>query len=151
MAGFKSTVTPYLCAKDAAGAVEFYKKAFGAVETMRLADASGKVMHAEFEIAGGRLMISDEFPEMGVVSPLTVGGCPLMISLEVEDVDAAFARALAAGAEQLRQVSDQFYGHRNGQVKDPIGYRWDISTVVEKLTNAEMEARFAKLMAGGGQ
>ncbi len=108
------TITPYICVKDAVNAIEFYKKAFGATELMRLADPSGKIGHAEIKIGDSHLMIADEFPEMNFRSPQSLGGSPVSIFLYVEDVDAMANQAVAAGAKVVREVKDQFYGDRSG-------------------------------------
>ena len=135
------TATPYLIIKDAASAIEFYKKAFGATELMRMADPSGKVMHAEIKIGDSPIMIADEFPEMGARSPQSLGGSPVNIYLYVEDVDALFSQAMAAGAKVLMPVKDQFYGDRSGGVTDPFGHVWYIATHKEDLTPDEIRQR----------
>ena len=139
-------VTPYLAVDDAAGAIEFYGVVFGATERMRMAAPEGKVGHAEIQIGDSLVMLSDEFPEMGVSSPKTVGGSPVTLSVYVEDVDAVVARAVAAGATELRPVEDQFYGDRTGQFEDPFGHRWSVATHVEDVPPDEMAARAAKAM-----
>ena len=136
------TVTPYLCCKDAAAAIDFYKKAFGATEVMRI-DNEGNVGHAEIQIGDSRVMLADEFPEIGFLSPATVGGSPVMIHLYVEDVDTTANRAVAAGAKVTRPVADQFYGDRGGQFQDPFGHKWYVSTHTEDLTPEEIEKRAA--------
>src|SRR5437763_14338970 len=108
------TATPYLIVKGAAEAIEFYKKAFGAKELMRFADPSGKVGHAEIKIGDSPIMLADEYPDMGIRSPQTLGGSPVIILLYVHDVDALTQQALAAGAKVERPVTDQFYGDRSG-------------------------------------
>ena len=122
------TVTPYLCAKDAPAALEFYKKAFSAVETLRWPDPSGRISHAEFKIGEAVIMLSDEHPEIDVLSPATLGGSAVLLVLTVPNVDALFAQAVAAGATVRGPVTDQPYGRRSGQLVDPFGYRWDIGT-----------------------
>jgi PhnB protein len=143
------SVTPYLCCKDAAAAIEFYKKAFGATEVMRMGDPGGKVGHAELQIGDSRVMLADEFPEMGFLSPKTVGGSPVMIHLYVEDVDATANRAVAAGGKVTRPVADQFYGDRGGQVEDPFGHKWYVATHKEDLSPEEIGKRAAAAMSGG--
>jgi PhnB protein len=136
------TVTPYLIMKDAAAAIEFYKKALGATEVMRLADESGKVMHAEIKVGDSVIMLADEFPDMGVVGPQTLGGTPVTLHLYVEDVDSFFQRAIDAGASVKRPVQDQFYGDRSGQFVDPFGHSWSVGTHKEDVTPEEMMKRF---------
>lgn len=147
-------VTPYLCVDGAAAAIEFYTEVFGATERMRMGggpgDASDKVGHAELQIGDGLIILSDEFPEMGAVSPSTIGGSPVTISVYVEDVDDVFARALAAGASALRPVEDQFYGDRSGQFEDPFGHRWSVATHIEDVPPDEMARRAAEMAQGEG-
>src|SRR4051812_20378147 len=120
------TATPYLIVKGAAAAIDFYKKAFGATELMRLADPGGRVGHAEVKIGDSPIMLADEFPEMGSRSPQTLGGSPVGIALYVEDADAVFNAAVAAGAKVKRPMADQFYGDRTGTVEDPFGHVWTV-------------------------
>ncbi len=123
------TATPYLCNRDTAGALAFYEKAFGAVETMRLTDDQGRVSHAEIKIGDARIMVSDEHPEINVLSPQTLGGSPVMIVLDVEDVDALFHQAVAAGMTVDRPLQDGFGGAlRTAKLIDPYGHRWMILT-----------------------
>jgi PhnB protein len=135
------TVTPYLILNDAAAAIEFYKKALGAAEVMRMDDPSGKIHHAEIGIGGSRIMLADEHPDIQALSPKTIGGSPVSIHLYVEDVDIAVERAVAAGAKLIRPVADQFYGDRVGGIEDPFGYRWFIATHKEDLTMEEIRRR----------
>jgi PhnB protein len=140
--GFRITATPYLCAKDTASAIAFYKKAFGAIETARLTEPSGRISHAEITIGDARIMISDEFPEINVLSPQTIGGSPVMIVLEVEDVDALFSQAVSAGATVDRPLMDAFDGAmRNGKLVDPYGHRWMILTQMEEMSPEELQKR----------
>lgn len=141
----RQTATAFLIMNDAARAIEFYKRAFGAVETMRLTGPGDKIGHAEIRIGNSTIMLADEFPDYGALSAQTIGGSPVKIHLQVDDVDAMAARALAAGAKVLRPVQDQFYGERSGQFTDPFGYTWMISTQTEQLTAEEIESRFAAL------
>lgn len=143
------TATPYLVVKDAARALEFYKKAFNARELYRLDMPGGKVGHAEFEIGNSRLMLADEFPEMGARGPETLGGTPVSFLLYVEDVDAFFKQALAAGGQEERPVKDQFYGDRAGTLRDPFGHRWTIATNKEEVPPEEMQRRMAEAMKQG--
>lgn len=136
------TATPYLIVKDAAAAIEFYKQAFGAIELERIADASGKTRHAEIKIGDSPFMMTEEsteYPEW--LSPQSRGGTPVHIYLYVEDVDAVFERAIAAGAKQLLPVQDQFYGDRSGGVTDPFGHVWYIATHIEDVSGEEIMRR----------
>jgi PhnB protein len=137
------TATPYLIIKDAAKAIEFYKKAFGARELARMADPAGKIGHADIKIGNSHIMIADEFPEMGARAPVSLGGSPVSIFLYVEDVDAVAKQAVAAGAKILRPVQDQFWGDRYGKLADPFGHIWDIATHKEDLTPDELKKRAA--------
>jgi PhnB protein len=146
------TATPYLIVKDAGRALEFYKKAFGATELMRLEGPDGKIGHAEICIGDSPIMLADEFPDMGYRSPQALGGSPISICLYVEDVDALFQQALAAGATVVRPVKDQFYGDRSGTLSDPFGHVWTIATHKEDLSPEEVRRRseaFLKQHAGG--
>ena len=143
------TVTPYLCLKGAGEAIEFYKKAFGATEVFRMQDPSGKVGHAEIQIGDSRVMLADEYPAMGHKGPSAFGGSPVTIHLYVEDVDAMFNQAVAAGAKSVRPLADQFYGDRTGAIEDPFGHSWYLATHKEDLTPEEMGKRAAAAMAGG--
>ncbi|MGB7622918.1 MAG: VOC family protein [Terriglobia bacterium] len=136
-----SSVTPHLITKDAPQALEFYKKAFGAIELMRQAGPQGKIMHAEIKIGSSVIMLADEFPEMGALSPASVGGCPVTFYVYVEDVDALFSRAIAAGAKEKEPVKVEFYGDRRGGVTDPFGYVWYIATHVEDVSPEELAKR----------
>ena len=142
--GFHS-LTPYLCVSDAARAIEFYDKAFGATLMMRLADPSGRVGHAELKVGDSVIMLADEHPEYGVRSPRAFGGSPVSLHLYVEDVDAVVARAVAAGAKVVHPVADKFYGDRSGRVEDPFGHVWDIGTHKEDVSPAEVERRYAAM------
>jgi PhnB protein len=137
------TVTPYLILRGAGDAIAFYEKAFGAEEVMRIGGPGGRIGHAEIKIGDSRLMLADEHPEIGALSPKTVGGSPVSIHLYVEDVDAAVERAVAVGAKLVRPVADQFYGDRTGGIEDPFGYRWFIATRQEDLTSEEIRRRAA--------
>jgi PhnB protein len=140
------TATPYLIVKNAAAALDFYKRAFGATESMRLADPSGKVGHAEIKIGDSTIMLADEFPEMGILAPQAPRSAGVSILLYVEDVDAQFRQALAAGATQLRPVKDQFYGDRSGTLADPFGHVWSLATHKEDVTTEEVYRRFEASM-----
>ena len=142
------TVTPYLIIKGAAGAIEFYKKAFGATELFRMTQPDGRVGHAEIKIGNSPLMLADEFPEMGARSPQSFGGSPVSILLYVEDVDAFAGQAIAAGAKVIRPVKDQFYGDRSGSFEDPFGHHWHIATHKEDVSPEEMHKRAAAAHGG---
>jgi PhnB protein len=139
--------TPHLTCKNAEAAIEFYKKAFGAVELFRIGEP-GMVGHAEIKIGNAIIMLADEHPQMGAVSPETLGGTPVRLLIYVEDVDAFSANAVAEGVSVLRPVENQFYGDRMGQFKDPFGHVWSFATHVEDVPPDEMDER-AKAMYGG--
>jgi PhnB protein len=145
IAAVQQVLAPYLALKNASQAIEFYKKAFGAKETMRLTQPDGRIGHAEIEIGGAKIMLSDEFPDYGSLSPQTLGGSPTKIHLYVEDVDAVAKRAVAAGAKIIRPIEDQFYGDRSGQIADPFGYTWIISTHKESVSTEEVQRRLEAL------
>ena len=148
MATAPTKVTPYLCCKNAAQAIEFYVKAFGAEELFRLAEPSGKIGHAEIKIGDAQLMLSDEYPDFGALSVPSIGGCPVVLHLYVANVDAFVERAVKAGATLLRPVKDEFYGDRTGQIADPFGYKWMIATQTENVSPAQMQDRWSKMLAG---
>ena len=137
------TVTPYLIVAGAAAALEFYKKAFGATESMRMTGPGGKIGHAEIRIGDSHVMLADEVPEMGYRGPRSFGGSPVTILLYVEDVDATVDRAVAAGGKLVRPVKDQFYGDRSGGVEDPFGHVWYVATHIEDVSSEEMKNRAA--------
>ena len=138
-------VTPYLSVQGAADAIEFYKKALGAAEVMRMPGPEGKLGHAEIRIGGSRVMLSDEYPEMDFLGPQTRGGTSVHLHVYVKDVDAVIERAVAAGAKLLRPVANQFYGDRTGSVQDPFGHVWHIATHVEDVPPGEMARRAAQV------
>lgn len=137
-----SAPTPYLTVSNGAAAIEFYKQVFGAIEEMRF-DDRGRIGHAELRIGGGRIMLADEYPELDIRSPQSIGGSPVTIHLYVEDVDVTFQRAIAAGAKELRPVVDQFYGDRAGKLADPFGHLWFLATHKENVSMEEMQRRAA--------
>lgn len=143
------TATPYLIVNDAAAAIAFYKNVFGATELVRLADPTGKVMHAEIRINNSPFMLADEFPDMGYRSPLTLGGSPVSIYLYVEDVDAQFARAIAAGAREVMPATDQFDGDRRGTLIDPFGHVWLLASRKETISFETIRERFEAMLATG--
>jgi PhnB protein len=138
------TATPYLIVQDAARAIEFYKRAFGATELLRLGHGDS-VVHAEIKIGDSPIMLADEVPEMGFRGPDSIGGTPVSLMLYVEDVDARFAQAVAAGAKVSRPVADQFYGDRAGTLTDPFGHVWTIATHTEDVPHEEINRRFLAL------
>ena len=143
------TLNPYICVRDATRAIDFYIQAFGAEEEFRLTDSSGKVGHAQLKIGDALFMLADEFPEAGFKSPGSLGGSPVGLHLQVADVDAVFAQALAAGATTDRPVENQFYGQRGGSLLDPFGHRWFIQSHIEDVSPQEMQKRMNALMDGG--
>lgn len=134
------SVTPYLIVRGAARAIEFYGKAFGATERMRMDGPGGRVMHAEIQIGDSVVMLADE-PETGARSPEAYGGTPVSIMLYVEDVDATVKRAVEAGARLTRPVENQFYGDRMGGITDPFGHEWYVATTVEEVSPDELQRR----------
>ncbi|MCI0747127.1 MAG: VOC family protein [Verrucomicrobia subdivision 3 bacterium] len=143
------TATPYLIIKGAADAIEFYKKAFGAKEAMRMPGPNGKIMHAEIRIGDSAIMMADEMPEMGFRGPQSLGGTPVSLMLYVEDVDAMAKRATEAGAKVMRPVQDQFYGDRAGTFTDPFGHVWTLATHKEDVSREELNRRAQKMFEGG--
>lgn len=144
------SITPYLAIHDAAKAIEFYKQAFGANEMFRLEGPDGRVGHAELRIGDSSLMLADPCDNMegGLTASQKLAGAAVGLHLYVEDCDKIYAQALAAGATQLRPVTDQFYGDRSGTLKDPFGNLWFVSTHKEDLSPEEIRARAAKLFSG---
>jgi PhnB protein len=140
------TVTPYLACGDAAGAIEFYKKAFGAAEVVRMPGPDGKIAHAEVRIGDSRIMLTGEYAAMDFLSPASRGGTTVHIHLYVNDCDALTGRAVKAGAKLVRAPSDQFYGDRMGTVQDPFGHVWHLATHTEDLSMAELRKRGEKAM-----
>ena len=139
------TATPYLIADDAAKAIEFYKKAFGASEKLRIPAPGGRIGHAEIQIGDSLIMLADEHPEIDARGPQHYGGSPVSILLYVDDVDALFKQAVAAGGTEVRPVTDQFYGDRSGTLKDPFGHSWHLSTHKEDVSPEELNRRMAAL------
>ncbi len=130
---------PHLVCAGAAKAIDFYKKAFGATEMMRLAGKDGKLMHASVEINGACVMLVDEVKEWGALSPKSLKGTPVTLHLNVDDVDAAFKRAVKAGATPIMPVADMFWGDRYGVIEDPFGHKWSIATHLRDMTPAEIK------------
>ena len=144
------TATPYLVVRGADKALDFYTRAFGAKEVVRMDGPGGKVMHAEFQIGDSMIMLSEEFPQMGSVSPSTLNGTASSVMLYVADVDAAFHKAIAAGAKEEMAPMDMFWGDRFGKLVDPFGHKWAIATHKEDVAPDEMRSRadaFNKQMA----
>ena len=139
-------VTPYLTVDDADAAIRFYEKAFGATEVMRL-PMGDRIAHAEIRIGDSHVMLSDEFPEMGYLSPKARGGATSSLMLYIDDVDASYRQAIEAGATQERPPEDQFWGDRMGVLVDPFGQRWSLATHVEDVAPEELETRMAAHMA----
>ena len=142
------TITPHIVVRDAARAAEWYKQAFGAQERSRVPLPGGKLMSVELWFGDSAVMVADEFPEMDVVSPHTVGGTSTVLHLYTEDVDALWARAVDAGAQVLHPLQDQFWGDRHGQLTDPFGHRWGLATHVRDVPPEEI-ARAAAAAFGG--
>ena len=141
--GYQS-VTPYLCVQGAAAAIDWYVKALGARERMRMPGPEGKIGHAEIEIGGSAVMLADEFPPMGFKGPRAYGGSPVHLHVYVPDVDAVFAKAVQHGAKVLQPLQDKFYGDRSGSVEDPFGHVWHVATHKEDLTMEEIRRRAPK-------
>ncbi|HEX5010858.1 MAG TPA: VOC family protein [Planctomycetota bacterium] len=142
------TLTPYLIVDGAARAIDFYKRAFGATETMRMPAPGGRIGHAELRIGDSAIMLADEHPEMGAQGPRHYNGSPVSLLLYVTDVDATVKRAVDAGAKIKRPVADQFYGDRTGGLEDPFGHHWWIATHIEDVSPEEMAQRASKAHAG---
>lgn len=140
------SVTPYIIVEDAAAAIDFYTRALGAVEVMRI-PMGDKIGHAEIKIGDSHVMLADEFPERGIRGPRAIGGTATSLMVYVDDVDATFQRALDAGAEIDRDmtVKDQFYGDRSGGIVDPFGHRWTIATHIEDVPMEELGKRMAQM------
>jgi len=144
--GFHS-VTPSLVVRDAAKAIDFYKKALGAQELVRMPGPDGKIMHAEIKIGDSIIFIGEENPQMGAKSPQTLGGCTGTLNLYVQDVDQTFKQAVAAGGRESMPVADQFWGDRYGTFVDPFGYSWGVATHKEDLSPAEMDQRMKEFFS----
>jgi len=145
------TVTASLTVKDGAAAIDFYQRAFGAREVMRVDGPDGRLMHAEVQVGDSRVMLAEEYPDMGCLSPTTVGHSTASLYLYLPDVDAAFKRAVGAGAKVVMPVTDMFWGDRFASVEDPSGHRWGLATHQEDPTPEEMSRRqkeFFASMAG---
>ena len=139
-------VFAYLRVADAARAIDYYQKVFGATEKVRLAGPSGRIGHAELDLGGTTLMLSDEYPEMDIQGPVALGGTSVVIHLHVDDADAVIARAKEAGGEVIRAAEDHFYGERSGTVRDPWGHEWNIGHEIEQVSPEEMQRRYDEMM-----
>jgi PhnB protein len=139
-------VYPYLRVRRAPEAIEYYKSAFGAVEKFRLVEPGGRVGHAELDFGGTTIMLSDEYPELGIHGPESIGGTSMGIHLHVDDADETIGRAVSAGGTVLREPQDHFYGERSGTVRDPYGHEWNIGHEIEKVEPDEMQRRYTKMM-----
>ena len=140
------SVTPYLAVRNATQAIEFYQAAFNAEDMGRLAMPDGTLMHGEFKIGNSHIMYCEENPQMGMVGPETLNGSGVTICLYVDDVDKTFAQAVAAGAESIRPVEDQFWGDRAGTLLDPYGHKWTVMTHIEDVDWGEVERRFEQML-----
>jgi PhnB protein len=145
------SLTPFLTVRDAVRAIEFYKQAFGAQERGVMKGADGKVMHAELKIGDSIIMLSDEWPEFGALSPLSSGGAGMGLHIYVDGVDAAFDRAVKAGAQVEMPVTDQFWGDRYGKLKDPFGHKWSIATHTRDMSHDEMKRSMDEAMEKMGK
>jgi uncharacterized glyoxalase superfamily protein PhnB len=136
---------PYLRVRNAPAAIDFYEKAFGAKEKYRLTEPGGRVGHAELDFGGMTLMLSEEYPEVGIVGPASVGGTTFAIHLHVDDADALLDRAVRAGATLVREPRNHFYGERSGSVRDPFGHEWIVGHNIEEVSPAEMQRRYSEV------
>lgn len=136
---------PYLRVRNTAEAVRFYKTVFGATELFRLVEPGGRVGHVELDLGGTKLMVSDEYPESGILGPESIGGTSVSLHLRVDDADEVIRRAAQAGGEVVRPATDHFYGERSGTVRDPFGHEWLIGHELEKLTPEEMQRRYTAM------
>lgn len=141
-------VFAYLRVADAARAIDYYSDAFGAKEKYRLVEPGGRVGHAELSFGDTIVMLSDEFPEMGIRGPGSIGGTSVSIHLHVDDADAVLERAAKAGGEIIRPAQDQFYGERSGTVRDPFGHEWNVGHSLEEVSPEEMQRRYDEVMKG---
>jgi uncharacterized glyoxalase superfamily protein PhnB len=140
-------ITAHIVVQGAERAVAFYRDAFGAEEVSRVPVPDGRLMSVQLQIGASRLHVADEFPEMGVLGPSSIGGTPVVLALEVDDAEAVFAQAIAAGAEVRQPLQDAFWGDRHGQLVDPFGHRWNVSQHLRDVPNDEVVAAAAKAFA----
>jgi PhnB protein len=139
------SITPHIVVQDADAASSFYTEAFGGEELSRIPIPDGRLMSVQIRIAGDVLRIADEFPEIGVLAPPSIGGTPTVLALEVEDADSVFAQAVVAGSEILQPLEDRFWGERHGQLADPFGHRWNVSQHIRDVPHDEVVAAAAKV------
>jgi PhnB protein len=142
------TISAHIVVKGAERAVDYYREAFGAEELERLPVPDGRLMSVRLRIGGSVLHLADEFPEMGVLAPPSVGGTPVVLALAVEDADAVFARAIAAGGTVRQPVADTFWGERHGQLEDPFGHRWNVDQHVRDVPHDEVLAAVTAAFGG---
>lgn len=138
-------ITPHIVVAGADSAATFYREAFGAEELERIPTPDGRLMSVQLRVGGGVLHIADEFPEMGVLAPPSIGGTATVLALDVDDVDAAFAKAIRAGAESRQEPQDMFWGERHGQLEDPFGHRWNIGRHIRDVPHDEVVAAAAEV------
>jgi uncharacterized glyoxalase superfamily protein PhnB len=136
----------YLCVHDSNAAIAYYSEVFGAREKFRLTEPSGRIGHAELDFDGATLMLSDEFPEYGILGAKSIGATAVTIHLHVDDADAVIERALKAGATLEIPIQDQFYGERSGSFRDPFGHRWNIGHSIEEVSPEEMQRRYTAML-----
>jgi uncharacterized glyoxalase superfamily protein PhnB len=141
------TATPHICCAGAANAIEFYKKAFGATEMMRMPGPDGRLMHGCIKIGDSMIFLVDEMPEWGALGPKALKGTPVTIHLQVENVDAVVKRAVDEGAKVIMPVDDMFWGDRYGLVEDPFGHRWSVATHIRDMTPEQMQEEMKKAMS----
>lgn len=141
------SISAHIVVRDAEAAAAFYREAFGAAEVSRIPTPDGRLMSVELAIGSSALHLADEFPEMGVLAPPSIGGTPVVLHLDVDDASAVFDRAVAAGAQVRAPVADTFWGTRHGQLTDPFGHRWNVSQHVRDVPHEEVVAAAARLFA----
>jgi PhnB protein len=144
------TITPYLIVRGGAAAIDYYKAAFGAEEMVRMAGPAGTIGHAEIRIGDSVVMLADESPAGGWRSPQSLGGSPVGLAVYVDDVDARFNQAIAAGGKVIKPLANQFYGDRSGTLADPFGHQWTLATHIEDVPPDEMKRRMDEMMKKGG-
>ena len=140
-------ITPHIVVQGAERAATFYRDAFGAEEVDRIPTPDGRLMSVQLRIGGGMLHLADEFPEMGVLAPPSIGGTPVVLALEVADADAVFAQAMVAGAKVRQPLADMFWGDRHGQLEDPFGHHWNIAQHLRDVPHDEVVAAAAKVFS----